>query len=262
MRLSPALLGLAGTLILSACTQTPAPRAAPQTFVLVHGALLGEFSWNRVERRLVADGHTVITLDLPGHGADQTPVDQLSLNSYRDAVIAAIGNRTNVVLVGHSFGGMVVSQVAEAIPAKISKLVYLAALIPQNGESANDLAGRDQDSLFGKYVTPTPSALVFNPDGLGPVFCNDCAPEDVAMLRAKLRPEPLAPFATPVTLTAANYGSVRKYDILTRQDRAVSYTFQKTLQARVNFVKSVELDAGHLPFFSRPDELAKVLEGL
>ena len=215
-----------------------------------------------MERRLVAGGNTVITLDLPGHGADQTPVDQITLNSYRDAVVRAIGERSNVVLVGHSFGGVVVSQVAEAIPARISKLVYLAALIPQNGESANDLAGHDKDSLFGKYVTPTPTALVFSPDGIQPVFCNDCTADDVAMLRAKLRPEPLAPFATPVTLTAANYGSVRKYDILTKRDQAVSYAFQKTLQARLNPVKSVELDTGHLPFFSKPDELAKVLEGL
>ncbi|PNY79383.1 alpha/beta fold hydrolase [Deinococcus koreensis] len=262
MRISPVLLGIIGALTLSSCALSASPKRTSQTYVLVHGALLGEFSWNRVERRLVANGHTVITLDLPGHGADQTPVEQLSLNGYRDAVVKAIGDQTNVVLVGHSFGGMVVSQVAEAIPSKISKLVYLAALIPQSGESANDLAGRDKDSLFGKYVMPTPTALVFSPDGLGPVFCNDCSADDVVMLRAKLRPEPLAPFATPVTLTAANYGSVRKYDVLTKQDRAVSYAFQKTLQARLNFVKSVELDTGHLPFFSRPDELAKVLEGL
>ncbi len=149
--------------------------------MLVHGALLGEFSWTCVERRLVADGNTVITLDLPDHGADQTPVDQITLNSYRDAVVRAIGERSNVVLVGHSFGGVVVSRVAEAIPARISKLVYLAALIPQNGESANSLSMMDKDSLFGQCATPTAGALVFNPNGVGPVFCNDCTAEDVAM---------------------------------------------------------------------------------
>ena len=142
--------------------------------MLVHGALLGEFSWTRVERRPVADGNTVITLDLPGHGADQTPVDQITPNSYRNAVVRAISERSNVVLVGHSFGGVVVSQVAEAIPARILKLVYLAALIPQNGESASALSMMDKDSLFGKYVTPNASTLVFSPDGIGPVFCNGC----------------------------------------------------------------------------------------
>lgn len=259
---TPVVLGLLGALTLSSCAMTSSTKPAPQTYVLVHGALLGEFSWTRVERQLVADGNTVITLDLPGHGADQTPVDQITLNSYRDAVVAAIGERSNVVLVGHSFGGVVVSQVAEAIPAKISKLVYLAALIPQNGESANTLSMMDTQSLLGKYVTPTATTLVFNPDGIQPVFCNDCSAGDVAMLKAKLRPEPLVSFATPVTLTAERYGSVAKYDILTKQDHAVSYSFQQTLQARGKFVKSVELDSSHVPFFSQPDALSRVLEGL
>ena len=259
---TPVVLGLLGALTLSSCAMTSCTKPAPQPYVLVHGALLGEFSWTRVERQLVADGNTVITLDLPGHGADQTPVDQITLNSYRDAVVAAIGERSNVVLVGHSFGGVVVSQVAEAIPAKISKLVYLAALIPQNGESANTLSMMDTQSLLGKYVTPTATTLVFNPDGIQPVFCNDCSAGDVAMLKAKLRPEPLVPFATPVTLTAERYGSVAKYDILTKQDHAVSYSFQQTLQARGKFVKSVELDSSHVPFFSQPDALSRVLEGL
>ncbi|WP_293910994.1 hypothetical protein [Deinococcus sp.] len=155
-----------------------------------------------------------------------------------------------------------VSQVAEAIPTKISKLVYLAAFIPQNGKSANTLSMMDTQSLFGKYVTPTATTLVFNLDGIQPVFCNDCSASDVAMLKAKLRPEPLIPFATPVALTAANYGSVAKYDILTKRDHAVSYPFQQTLQARGRFVKSIELDSSHVPFFSQPDVLSRALEGL
>jgi pimeloyl-ACP methyl ester carboxylesterase len=261
MKRTPVLLGLIGALTLAACTQTSAPKAAPQTYVLVHGALLGEFSWTRVERQLVADGNTVITLDLPGHGADQTPAAGLTLNTYRDAVIQAIGERSNVVLVGHSFGGMVVSQVAEAIPSKISKLVYVAALIPQTGESANTLTKLDSGSQFGKYVTPGTNTLVFSPDGVQPVFCNDCSAEDVAMLKAKLRPEPSDPFGDTVTLSAERYGSVAKYDVLTKRDNAVSYPFQQTLLARGKFVKSMELDTSHVPFFSQPQLLAKTLEG-
>lgn len=264
MNRTPALLGLAGALLLSGCTMTTAtaPKPAPQTFVLVHGALLGEFSWNRVAQQLAADGNKVITLDLPGHGADQTAPEGLTLNTYRDAVIKAIGNNTNVVLVGHSFGGMVVSQVAEAVPGKISKLVYLAALIPQTGDSANSLTAQDKDSLFGKYVTPTGATLTFNPDGVQPVFCNDCSADDVAMMKAKLRPEPAAPFGNAATLTAANYGSVRKYNVMTRQDHAISYGFQQTLNARGTFVKSVTLDTSHVPFFSQPAALTQTLEGL
>lgn len=256
------MLGLLGALTLSGCAVTGASKPAPQTYVLVHGALLGEFSWTRVARQLSADGNTVISLDLPGHGADQTAPDALTLNTYRDAVIKAIGDRSNVVLVGHSFGGMVVSQVAEAVPGKISKLVYLAALIPQNGDTANSLTMMDKASLFGKYITPTGATLTFNPDGVQPVFCNDCSADDVAMLKAKLRPEPAAPFGNPATLTAANYGSVAKYDIMTLNDHAISYAFQQQMAARTTFVKSVTLPSSHVPFFSQPAELTRALEGL
>lgn len=262
MKRTPALLGLIGAAALTGCGQYVNVNPNPRTYVLVHGALLGEFSWKRVEQRLVADGNKVITLDLPGHGADQTPADQISLSSYTNAVVDAIGNNTKVILVGHSFGGVVISQVAEAIPQKISKLVFLAALVPQNGESANDLVARDPESQFGKYVTATPSTLVFNPEGVQPVFCNDCTTADVNLLRSRLRPEPSKPFGERVSLSAAGYGSVPKYDILTQQDRAVSYTAQKTIQGRVNFVQSFTLNTGHVPFLTQPDELTKILEGL
>ena len=239
---------------------TSPAKAPPTTYVLVHGALLGEFSWKPVQDRLTADGNVVVTLDLPAHGADATPTEKATLDGYRDAVVRVIGTKTNVVLVGHSFGGIVISLVAEAIPTQISKLVFVSALIPQDGESASALAGKDTDSMFGKFVSPTPVSLVFKPDGIQPVFCNDCAPADVELLKSKLRPEPLAPFGTPVKLTADRYGSVAKYDVLTKQDHAVSFAFQKTLQARIKFEKSVELDAGHVPFLTQPDALTKALE--
>lgn len=262
MRYFQVFLALSGAVALGSCGQTPSPASTPQTYVLVHGALLGEYSWKRVERRLVADGNTVVTLDLPGHGADQTPIDQITLKSYTDAVVNAIGDRTGVILVGHSLGGVVVSQVAEAVPNKISKLVYLSALIPKDGETANELIMMDQNSLFGNYVTQTSNALVFSPAGVQPVFCNDCTPADVALIKSNLRPEPLAPLTTPVNLTAANYGSVPKYDILTSMDHAISYQFQQTLKARLNFVNTFVIDSSHVSFFSKPEVLTQILEGL
>ena len=76
---------------------TTAAKAAPTTYVLVHGALLGELSWKPVQDRLTADGNIVITLDLPAHGADATPTEKATLDGYRDAVVRAIGAKTNVV---------------------------------------------------------------------------------------------------------------------------------------------------------------------
>ncbi|WP_407569822.1 alpha/beta fold hydrolase [Deinococcus altitudinis] len=229
-----------------------------RTYVLVHGALLGKWSWDRVAPALQRAGNTVITLDLPGHGDDKTPQDKVSLANYRDAVIAAIGNRTNVILVGHSFGGVVISEVAEAIPQKIGKLVYLGALFPQNGESASALAGSDKGSLFGKYVMPSGAVLNFAKEGVRSVFCNDCSAADLALVQSRPRSEPAAPFGTPVKLSAA-FAGVPKAVILTGNDHAVSLGLQVRTAARAGVNEIYFIDSGHLPFSTQPLKLTNIL---
>lgn len=229
-----------------------------RTYVLVHGALLGKWSWDRITPALQRAGNMVITLDLPAHGDDKTPQDKVSLANYRDAVIAAIGNRTNVILVGHSFGGVVISEVAEAIPQKIGKLVYLGALFPQNGESASALAGTDQGSLFGKYVMPSGAVLNFAKEGVRPVFCNDCSAADLALVQSRSRSEPAAPFGTPVKLSAA-FAGVPKAVILTGNDKAVSLGLQVRTAARAGVNEIYSIDSGHLPFFTQPLKLTNIL---
>ena len=229
-----------------------------RTYVLVHGALLGKWSWDRITPALQRAGNTVITLDLPGHGDDKTPQDKVSLASYRDAVIAAIGNRTNVILVGHSFGGIVISEVAEAIPQKIGKLVYLGALFPQNGETTLALSGTDKGSLFGKYVMPSGAVLNFAKEGVRPVFCNDCSAADLALVQSRSRSEPAAPFATPVKLSAA-FAGVPKAVILTGNDKAVSLGLQVRTAARAGVNEIYSIDSGHLPFFTQPLKLTTIL---
>jgi pimeloyl-ACP methyl ester carboxylesterase len=120
-------------------------------YVLVHGSWMGKFCWAEVVPRLETSGNTVLTLDLPAHGDDPTPAENASLDGYRDAVLNVIGDRYNIILVGHSMAGMVISAVAEAIPAQIKSLVYLCAYLPQNGETLYQLSSEDKESLVGTY---------------------------------------------------------------------------------------------------------------
>ena len=90
-----------------------------ETIVLVHGAWSDATAWQAVIPLLKAQGHEVIAVNLPGHGTDATSFAGISLQSYVDAVKNAIGDRKNVILVGHSMAGIVISQVAEAIPGQI-----------------------------------------------------------------------------------------------------------------------------------------------
>src|ERR1700749_361400 len=106
-----------------------------ETIVLIHGAWADASSWDAVVPLLKKEGHEVIAVNLVGHGKDTTSFAGITFQTYVNQVKEAIGNRTNVILVGHSFAGMVISQVAEEIPTQIKELIYLAAGLPHDGES-------------------------------------------------------------------------------------------------------------------------------
>jgi pimeloyl-ACP methyl ester carboxylesterase len=121
-----------------------------KTFVLVHGAFQDASGWDAVVPALEAAGHTAVTVALAGRGDDTTPLGELTLANYRDAVVEVIEQQeTPVILVGHSFGGIVISSVAEAVPDQIETAVYLAAYLPQNGDSLASLAQNDHFSVLG-----------------------------------------------------------------------------------------------------------------
>ena len=232
-----------------------------KTIVLVHGAWSDASAWSKVAPVLKAKGYEVIEVNLPGHGKDNTSFATITLQSYVDAVKNAIGNRKNVLLVGHSMGGVVISQVAEQIPGQVNELLYLAAFLPRNGESLLSLSQQDADSHIGKYlqVDQANGKASLARDGIIDVFAAD-APSAVAdELVANFKADPLAPFATPVVLTDANFGSVKKVYIHTLNDHAVSYTLQQLMVKNGNVAKEYAIPTSHAPFISMPGVLASII---
>jgi pimeloyl-ACP methyl ester carboxylesterase len=233
------------------------------TYILIHGSWLGKFCWVEVIALLEKLGHTAIAIDLPAHGDDPTLPEQTSLDGYRDAVIAAIGDRTNVILVGHSMAGVAISAVAETIPDRLKSLVYLCAYLPRSGESLYQLSSEDKDSLVGKYWRQEHperySPAWVAAEGIVEAFGADCPPDYQDLLVKRHLPEPVPPLATPVTLTADRYGRVPRYYIETLADRAVSHQLQTLMLSRVSVRQRFELPSSHCPFFSMPDRLVDCL---
>ena len=233
------------------------------TYVLVHGAWMGKFCWAEVASKLESAGHIVRTLDLPAHGDDPTPPNAMTLENYCNAVIQLIGERTNVILVGHSMGGMLISAIAEAIPSQLKALVFVSAYLPRNGESLLQLSQEDEESHVGAYwrqdEPENNSPPWIAPEGIAEVFCADCSPQVQTMIKSHHRPEPLLPFVTPVMLTEGNYGSVPRYYVETLSDRAVSHQLQTLMLSRVNVTQRFQLPSSHSPFFSMPDRLVTCL---
>jgi pimeloyl-ACP methyl ester carboxylesterase len=237
-----------------------------KTYVLVHGAWAGKFAWDKVRPLLEKEGHKVLTLDLPAHGDDNTAIGDISLQSYVDAVSKLVNaQKDKVILVGHSMGGMVISQVAENLPAKIEKLVYLSAYLPANGQDLQSLSANDAGSLIGPNLVFAPdySFATIKPEFAERVFAGDCTDDIKKLVLDKHKGEPLAPFQGKVTLTAANFGAVPKYYIETTKDEGVSTANQERMIAANGTVKQVfKLDCGHSPYFAKPAELATILKGL
>ncbi|MGK3997015.1 alpha/beta fold hydrolase [Sorangium sp. So ce1024] len=235
------------------------------TYVLVHGAFVGGWAWDKVVPLLEAGGNEVIALDLPAHGDDQTPLADASLQAYTDAVVRAIdGASRPVVLVGHSMGGTVVSQAAEARPDKVKTLVYLTAFLMKDGQSLNEEWADDDGAAIKAYAVPSSdgTSLSFKEGWAANAFCQDCSPEDIARLESHLREEPALPFVEPIHVTEERWGRVPRVYIEALQDLAISPAEQKQQYTALPCERVISIDAGHAPFLTKPNELAEALRSL
>ncbi|MBG9596529.1 alpha/beta fold hydrolase [Bacillus mycoides] len=232
------------------------------TYVLVHGAWQGEWAWDLVKPQLEAFGHTVITLDLPGSGKDTTPSQNITLDSYVNTVTTIINQQNEkVILVGHSMGGIVITQTAELIPNKIDKLVYLCAFLPQNGESLGSKLDGEAGPQFSINENDMTAELI--PELIEQTFLN--ATEDGSIKGAsfnQMRPQPLGPFQKELKISEENFGTVNRIYIETTLDRAIPIDFQRRMNTETPCVKIITLEADHSPFFSKTAELVSHLHEL
>jgi len=234
-------------------------RAKP-TIVLVHGAFEDAAVWKNTRSALEARGLRTVAVNLPGRpGAAATAP---TLDAYRDAVLETVRAQPGrVVLVGHSFGGITISNVAEAAPEKIATLVYLAAYLPRDGEALTNLAQRDEGSKTGAafVVDGARGIASIKVESRAALFCNDCAPDVAAAMPASMVDEPLAPLATPVKLSASRFGTVDRVYIHTARDAVVSPQLQAAMVAASPVRRALTLDTGHAPFLSNPRALAAAI---
>jgi pimeloyl-ACP methyl ester carboxylesterase len=235
------------------------------TYVLIHGSWHGGWCWEKIARSLKRAGHNVETPDLPGHGDDETPISQISLRSYAERVCQVLDAQSEpVILVGHSMGGIAISQAAEYRPNKVETLVYLTGNLLRNGESLLQVAQEDKQSLVA------PNLIIHEGKGVATIrgnaientFYGDCPKEDVARARSLLSPEPLAPLATPVSVTEENFGRIPRVYIELLRDLANSPSAQKRMYTALPCRKVISMNTSHSPFFSAPEELVAHLLSL
>ncbi|MES2272241.1 MAG: alpha/beta fold hydrolase [Pseudomonadota bacterium] len=230
------------------------------TFFLIHGGLHGGWCWEEVSPLLEQAGHRVFAPDLPGSGGDGTPLADVTLKLCADHVSALIAREAKpVLLVGHSMGGITISEVAERIPDLLLGLVYVSARLIPDGLSMSDVRTNEIGSRLGLILSPDGIATTYDPARAAEVFYNTTAAEKIARIIPRLTPQPIAPIQTRLTLTEERFGSVPRAYVECTQDRSDPLPLQREMQAALPCDPVITMDTDHSPFYSAPDALAQNL---
>ena len=235
--------------------------------VLVHGAFGGSWVWDPVVGPLEAAGHTVETFDLPGSGDDGTPVPQVTLDAYADRVCEALRSSDEpAVLVGHSMGGVVITQTAARCPERISKLIYLAAFLPRDGQSLEELTklpeGADDQVMANIVVEGEPPVATLPADKAHVVLFNACDEGESAPFIERLTPQPLIPFLTPVSVIGADLDAMARSYVVCGRDHSIPPPLQWRMSGATPCDQVLSIDTDHMPQISATDELVGALDRL
>ncbi|MDO6430225.1 alpha/beta hydrolase [Flavitalea sp. BT771] len=228
--------------VVAACTS-----AQVKNIVLVHGAWADVSGWNGVYKILVAKGYHV---DVVGT-ANQT------LTGDADAVRAVLARQTGpVILVGHSYGGAVITEAGDT--SSVVGLVYVSAFAPDAGETLIGLLKSGPPNPESGILLPPVDGLIwydvakFHKD-----FCPDLPDVQAAFMASSQTPSGLATFTTP--LTKAAWRGRPTWAIISTQDRMIPPDAERFMAKRAN-AKITEIQASHVAFISHPKEVAAVIE--
>ena len=224
---------------------------------LVHGSYHGAWCWDFLRPELERLGHRVVAVDMP------VSEPGLGAAEYAAAVEAALGEVDEPVLVGHSMGGLVIPLVAARRPVR--RLIFLAAMLPSPGRSANEQRGAEP--IDGRIPPTTAEWTDLGDDvwAVGPttateLFYHDAQPAVARWATARLRPQCYRVMSEVTPL--AEWPDVPCRSIVCRDDRALNPEWARTAARGRLGTDAVQLDGGHSPFLTRPVELALMIDTL
>ena len=225
-------------------------------FVLVHGAWGGGWCWQRVARSLRQMGHEVYTPTLTGVGERSHLLRAgIDLDTHIEDILNVVRfeQLDRIILVGHSYGGTVITGVADAIPDKIASLIYLDAFIPENGQALLDLVPQN----------PTQPGRALRQDALAappiPAAAFSVNPKDAAFVDAMATPHPIACFSQKAKLTGAHKRIGKRFYIYASVPSPTSFTpfYERVKNDPAWNVSTVP--CGHMVMLDMPDRLVELL---
>jgi pimeloyl-ACP methyl ester carboxylesterase len=230
------------------------------TFLPVPGAWLGGWCWRYVARELHASGHTVIPATLTGLGERAHLLSRnIDLATHVADIVGLFEVRDlhDVILVGHSYGGTVITAAAEQVAERIQRLVYLDASVPRDGESNDDVIGptmsaqlRASAEADGEGWKVPPASYVVGRLAEHPLR---------SWIAERLRPHPLRPFGQPVRLRSPKAAALPRAFMQTTQSDLYNGLMAR---ARQSGWHCCELSGGHYAMFTEPAAIGAALNDL
>lgn len=224
------------------------------TVVLVHGAWHGAWCWERVLPLLAEHGVPAVTVDLPTcDESNDVATFEDDAETVRKALDAVDGD---VVLVGHSYGGMVITAACAAVPQSVRRLVYLAAFMPDTGESPVTLIATSATPapILAALRTTDAGRSYVSPESVRDIFYNDC--DDQTAAEACARVSTMRPAFEPAG-AAIPWRTAPSTYVIANRDGAIPPDVQQRMSQRAG--ERLEWATGHSPFLSRPDLVAELL---
>jgi pimeloyl-ACP methyl ester carboxylesterase len=233
-----------------------------KTFVLIHGSWHGGWAWQAVIRHLEKKGYHAYAPTLAGHGPEARRVG-ITHRDCVDPVVSYISQQDlhNVILVGHSFGGSVISRVVQYLPSRIKRLIFLDAFVLEDGQSVYDNLPSFLIELLDQLAQASPDNTTLLPWEIWrDHFIQDASEEVARVLWEHLTPEPNLPNVEKLDLKAFYSLDIPKSYIFCRQDMTLPPgSFYPQMSSRLGTYKLVEMDGSHEVLFTRPAELAEKL---
>jgi pimeloyl-ACP methyl ester carboxylesterase len=229
------------------------------TFVLVHGAWHGGWCWSRVAERLRTHGHRVFTPTLTGLGERSHLNDRdIRLTTHVDDVVNVIRweGLDDVVLVGHSYGGVVISGVAEQVEDKIASIVFLDAFVPEDGQAMRDIVPAPSVQRWHEHITADGRWIAAMPAEFFKVVTD----ADRAWVDAKCVAHPYATFLDPLPLSGARERIAKKTYIRATIYNSPAYRAYYDRRSADPSWRAYEIESGHDVMVDAPDGLVKILE--
>lgn len=235
--------------------------------ILIHGAWQGSWVWRDFAPLLEKAGFTPQAIDLPGNGADDTPLSDVSLDLYL-AHIGALIERLDgdILVIAHSGGGVVGTALGERYPQRIKSITYIAGMMMPSGWHFGDVLREEKAEErgllgIGPYLVWNEERTVSTvPAEAGAkIFLNDMPFDDALQGAQNLTPQAEPGRALKTEWTEERFGSIARIYVECAQDLSVLQPIQQAMQMAVPGARNITLDAGHAPHVSQPQALADSL---